>query len=242
MSGAGFPRATSSPETVAPKIPSSPLARSTASITSRLADDASPTGQRPATRLTASTAPGSIGRSRSYPANRPRTFSEWQDFSLAAAAPDEPPVTRRLHIGFVAPSRERVDDFWRAGVEAGYADDGRPGLRPEYGPDYYGGFLLDPDGNSAEAVYNEGGRGLGAIDHLWLRVRDLEAARGVSEQLAPRTGFELGWTHEDPQRFGFRGDGASLSVVSDGEPTRNVVVEFDGGGFELDGAGRLTAS
>ena len=65
MSGAGLPRATSSPDTVAPNIPASPLAASTASITSRLAEEARPTGHRAAIRLTASTAPGSSGSSRS---------------------------------------------------------------------------------------------------------------------------------------------------------------------------------
>ncbi len=65
MSGAGLPCATSSPETVAPNVPASPLADSTASITSRLAEEASPTGHRPAIRLTAATAPGSSGSSRS---------------------------------------------------------------------------------------------------------------------------------------------------------------------------------
>ena len=60
-------------------------------------------------------------------------------------------MTRRLHIGFAAPSREHVDAFWRAGTEAGYQDDGAPGPRPQYHADYYGAFLLDPDGNSAEA-------------------------------------------------------------------------------------------
>lgn len=48
-----------------------------------------------------------------------------------------------------------MDAFWRAGIDAGYRDDGAPGPRPVYGPDYYGGFLLDPDGNSAEAVHTE---------------------------------------------------------------------------------------
>ena len=54
------------------------------------------------------------------------------------------PVTRGLHIGFRAPSRAAVDAFWQAGIDAGYRDDGAPGPRTVYGPDYYGGFLLDP--------------------------------------------------------------------------------------------------
>jgi hypothetical protein len=42
--------------------------------------------------------------------------------------------------------RAQVDAFWQAGVDAGYRDDGEPGPRTQYGPSYYGGFLLDPDG------------------------------------------------------------------------------------------------
>ena len=64
-------------------------------------------------------------------------------------------MTRGLHVGFGAPSREHVDAFWQAGVEKGYPDDGR-GARPQYREDYYGGFLRDPDGNSAEAVHHDG--------------------------------------------------------------------------------------
>ena len=60
-------------------------------------------------------------------------LTTWQDFAIAPAT-DERPVTRRLHIGFVAPSREHADAFWRAGVDAGYADDGAPGPRPQYRP------------------------------------------------------------------------------------------------------------
>src|SRR5918994_7026865 len=80
-------------------------------------------------------------------------FAEWNDFSLAEADAEHAP-TKRLHVGFSAPSRAHVDEFWRAGTEAGYADDGAPGPRPEYSDDYYGAFLLDPDGNSAEAVHH----------------------------------------------------------------------------------------
>jgi len=76
---------------------------------------------------------------------------EWQDFSIAPADAEHP-VSRRLHVGFVAPSRERADAFWRVGTEAGHRDDGAPGPRPEYGGDYYGAFLLDPDGNNVEVV------------------------------------------------------------------------------------------
>ena len=56
-------------------------------------------------------------------------YAEWNDFSLAAATA-EAPVTRRLHIGFLAPSREHVDEFWRVGVDAGYRDDGAPACVP----------------------------------------------------------------------------------------------------------------
>ena len=83
--------------------------------------------------------------------HRGETFSEWQDFSLAAVE-DESPPTRRLHVAFVAPTREQVDEFWHAGTEAGYADDGPPGPRPQYRDEYYGAFLLDPDGNNIEVV------------------------------------------------------------------------------------------
>jgi hypothetical protein len=62
-------------------------------------------------------------------------LAEWNDFSLAQAT-DDKPATKRLHVGFVAPSREHVEAFWRAGVDAGYRDDGTPGLRPQYVEDY----------------------------------------------------------------------------------------------------------
>src|SRR5262245_66592677 len=98
---------------------------------------------------------------------------EWDDFALG----DDGPVTRGLHIGLVAPSRGHVDAFHRAGVEAGYRDDGAPGPRPQYQDDYYGAFLLDPDGNSVEAVHRSNMREGGWIDHLWLRTQDVDAIR-----------------------------------------------------------------
>lgn len=61
--------------------------------------------------------------------------------------------TEDLHLAFVAPDRASVDAFHAAALAAGYADDGAPGPRPEYGPHYYGGFVVDPDGHHVESVY-----------------------------------------------------------------------------------------
>jgi catechol 2,3-dioxygenase-like lactoylglutathione lyase family enzyme len=56
------------------------------------------------------------------------------------------------HIAFAADSRKSVDAFHRAALENGGTDAGAPGLRPEYDANYYGAFVLDPDGNKIEAV------------------------------------------------------------------------------------------
>ena len=56
------------------------------------------------------------------------------------------------HIAFAAPDRATVDRFYEAAIAAGGTDNGGPGLRPIYHPDYYGAFVLDPDGHNIEAV------------------------------------------------------------------------------------------
>ena len=56
------------------------------------------------------------------------------------------------HIAFAANSRAEVDAFHAAALAAGGRDNGAPGLRPHYHPDYYGAFVFDPDGNNIEAV------------------------------------------------------------------------------------------
>ncbi len=56
------------------------------------------------------------------------------------------------HVAFVARSRAEVDRFYKAAIAAGGRDNGAPGLRSHYHPDYYGAFVLDPDGNNIEAV------------------------------------------------------------------------------------------
>ncbi len=150
------------------------------------------------------------------------SFTEWGDFSLAQADA-ETPVTKRLHIGFVAPSRSHVDDFWRAGTEAGYPDDGEPGPRTQYGDDYYGGFLLDPDGNSAEAVHHGSLRRGGGVDHLWIRVADVAASKRFYETIAPQAGFRL--RTDTPERAQLVGESGSFSVVA-GTPTEHVHMAF----------------
>jgi catechol 2,3-dioxygenase-like lactoylglutathione lyase family enzyme len=160
-----------------------------------------------------------LGIDRTY---RTRSFSEWRDFSLTAADDAERP-TRRLHVAFVAPSHEQVDEFWRAGTEAGYVDDGRPGPRPEYRSDYYGAFLLDPDGNSAEAVHHGALRRAGIVDHLWIRVADVAAARRFYETIAPHAGLRL--TTDTAERAQFAGATGSFSLVR-GAPTENVHLAF----------------
>ena len=58
----------------------------------------------------------------------------------------------RLHVAFTAPSRAAVDAFHAAAITAGAGDNGAPGIRAHYHPDYYGAFVLDPDGHNIEAV------------------------------------------------------------------------------------------
>ena len=64
----------------------------------------------------------------------------------------EAPGPGGVHVAFAAPSRASVDAFYEAAIAAGGKDNGKPGLRPHYHANYYGAFVLDPDGNNIEAV------------------------------------------------------------------------------------------
>jgi catechol 2,3-dioxygenase-like lactoylglutathione lyase family enzyme len=140
---------------------------------------------------------------------------EWDDFAVTSADAGNPP-TRNLHLAFVAPSRDLVDEFWRVGTASGYEDDGAPGERPQYTPSYYGAFLLDPDGNSAEAVHHRDVRRGGHIDHLWIRVGDLDAATAFYREIMCCTGLREGRRWEAGRQF--RGAWATFSLVADGKP------------------------
>jgi len=70
------------------------------------------------------------------------------DFWIASGPPNVPPV----HVAFRASSRALVSAVYEAAMAAGGRDFGAPGLRPHYHPNYYGAFVLDPDGHNIEAV------------------------------------------------------------------------------------------
>jgi catechol 2,3-dioxygenase-like lactoylglutathione lyase family enzyme len=57
-----------------------------------------------------------------------------------------------LHLAFAAATRRQVDEFFAAAIEAGGKDNGAPGLRPDYHANYYGAFIIGPDGHNVEAV------------------------------------------------------------------------------------------
>jgi catechol 2,3-dioxygenase-like lactoylglutathione lyase family enzyme len=61
-------------------------------------------------------------------------------------------TNRPLHVAIATKDRAAVDAFYSAALAAGGKDNGAPGLRPHYHPNYYGAFVLDPDGHNVEAV------------------------------------------------------------------------------------------
>ena len=166
---------------------------------------------------------GTLGVEPSYAAAE---LVEWEDWALGPSD-DAHPVTRGVHVGFRAPDRAAVDAFWQAGIDAGCLDAGAPGLRTIYGPDYYGGFLSDPDGNSVEAVHDGDPYPVpdGRIDHLWLRVHDPQESQRFYATIAPHAGLRLG--HQSPDRVQFRGEDYSFSLVRDEQAvTEHVHLAF----------------
>ena len=148
------------------------------------------------------------------PTHESDEFTEWGAFGIA-----DGPVSKRLHAGFGVRDRAAVDAWWERMTGAGYESDGEPGPRPQYSEGYYGAFVLDPDGNSIEAVVHErSGEGL---DHLWFRTRDVDAQRRFYELIAPVVGIRL----VTDTRFRFA-DGSGSFTFVEGEPTENVHLAF----------------
>jgi catechol 2,3-dioxygenase-like lactoylglutathione lyase family enzyme len=76
----------------------------------------------------------------------------YDELWIDALGKDQASATH-VHLAFQAANRAMVDRFYKAGLEAGGRDNGKPGERP-YHPGYYAAFLIDPDGNNIEAVYH----------------------------------------------------------------------------------------
>ena len=69
----------------------------------------------------------------------------------------DPAHTFTLHVAFRADTRAQVDAFYKAAIAAGGRDNGMPGVRAHYHPNYYGAFVFDPDGHNIEAVCHSPG-------------------------------------------------------------------------------------
>jgi catechol 2,3-dioxygenase-like lactoylglutathione lyase family enzyme len=76
----------------------------------------------------------------------------------AAERPVPPDAKSGLHVCFGAPTRQSVDAFHAAALAAGGRDNGGPGLRTDYGADYYAAFVVDPDGYRIEAYCGRAGQ------------------------------------------------------------------------------------
>ena len=86
---------------------------------------------------------------------------EWVGFGQAGKADFwialREPLHTNVHIAFACNERDTVSGFYAAALEAGGNDNGAPGIREHYGPNYYSAFVFDPDGNNIEAVCRKGG-------------------------------------------------------------------------------------
>lgn len=87
---------------------------------------------------------------REWPPNGVELSQPRGKASLCLYQTQEKPA--HLHLAFVAESRQQVDAFYRAALEAGGRDNGAPGLRPQYHASYYAAFVIGPDGHNIEAV------------------------------------------------------------------------------------------
>jgi len=157
---------------------------------------------------------------------RTPTFSVWGNFALTQTD-EQHPIARRVHIAFIAPTPTHVDRFARAGINAGFADDGPAGPRPNYAEDYYAAFLKDAAGSSFEAVHRDGERPRGNIDHVVIRVADVEASTAFYSTIGAAAGLAIRRQSADRAAFSVGvSDGALLLIA--GEPTQNMHVAFSG--------------
>jgi catechol 2,3-dioxygenase-like lactoylglutathione lyase family enzyme len=154
------------------------------------------------------------------------SLSVWENFALTQTDAEHP-VAQRVHVAFIAPTPAHVDRFGQAGIDAGFADDGPAGPRPHYADDYYAAFLKDADGNGFEAVHRDGQRPNGSIDHVAIRVTDIEASTSFYSTIAPAVGLTIRRQTADRAAFSVGASDGSFSVIA-GEATQNIHVAFSG--------------
>ena len=149
-----------------------------------------------------------LGIERTYAGE---SLTEWDDFSLAPAD-DEHPVTRRLHVGFVAPSREHADEFWRAGTPPATATTARPGRGRSTATTTTARSCSTRTATAPRRCTTARCASGGNVDHLWIRVADVAASKRFFETIAPYTGMRL--RTDTPERARFAGGGGSFSVLA----------------------------
>ena len=154
------------------------------------------------------------------------SVSVWGNFALTQTD-EEHPIARRVHVAFIAPTRAHVDRFWQAGIDAGFADDGPAGPRPNYAADYYAAYLKDAAGNGFEAVHRDGERPSGSIDHVAIRVNDVEASTAFYSTIGGAAGLTIRRQTPDRAAFSVGASDGSFLVIG-GEPTQNTHIAFSG--------------
>jgi catechol 2,3-dioxygenase-like lactoylglutathione lyase family enzyme len=154
------------------------------------------------------------------------SLSVWGNFALTQIDEDHP-IARRVHVAFIAPTPAQVDRFGRAGIDAGFADDGPAGPRANYADDYYAAFLKDPAGNGFEAVHRDGHRPRGNIDHVATRVNDVEASTAFYSTIAAAAGLTIRQQAADRAVFSVGASDGSFLLIA-GEPTQDIHIAFSG--------------
>jgi catechol 2,3-dioxygenase-like lactoylglutathione lyase family enzyme len=160
------------------------------------------------------------------PTVRTPAFSVWGNFALTETD-EQHPIARRVHVAFIAPTPDRVDQFARAGVQAGFTEDGPPGPRVNYADGYYMAHLNDDAGNSFEAVHHDDDRPTGNIDHVAIRVENVDASASFYSTIGPAAGLTLRSQAPDVAVFVVGGSDGLLSVTT-GEPTEDIHIAFSG--------------
>ncbi len=123
-----------------------------------------------------------------------------------------------FHVALLARDEAAVQAFHAAALAAGGGDEGAPGLRPDYAPDYYAAYVRDPDGNKLQAVHYLEGREAGpcgdVISHVTIGSNDLERSRGFYEEMLAALGLERLLAEETPgEDFAFGQAGTQLPIL-----------------------------